>query len=173
MCAVMMESTLLAMAARKGTNSTKSIRSRDASILAMPIWLSTAVSPWPGKCLAQRRMGLAGSEWAPSMNAVTCAATSLGCWPKERILMMGLSGLLFTSATGAKIQWTPSALASLAVAAPSCQVAPRSSAALNAMLCGYLVVFETRMDAPRSKSAPTISGSRDNFCIPFRNVIIS
>jgi hypothetical protein len=41
------------------------------------------------------------SECAPSMKAFTCAATACGFSPKERMLMMGLSGLLLTSATGA------------------------------------------------------------------------
>src|SRR6266496_3271100 len=50
--------------------------------------------------------------------------------------MIGLSGLLFTSASGAKTQLMPSARASFAVKAPSKRVSSRSRAAANAMLRG-------------------------------------
>ena len=42
-----------------------------------------------------------------------------GSSPKERMLMMGLSGLLLTSASGAKIQCTPAARASSAIILPT------------------------------------------------------
>ena len=48
--------------------------------------------------------------------------------------MIGLSGLLLTSESGAKIQWTPIARASRAVAAPSARVASRSLAAPKAIM---------------------------------------
>src|ERR1035438_5825941 len=75
-------------------------RSRPAVMVARLRCVSTAVSPWPGKCFAVVSTKLRLSEWAPSMKALTCAATSCGFSPKERMLMIGLSGLLLTSATG-------------------------------------------------------------------------
>ena len=50
MCAVITESTPAAMAALNGTSSTLSRRSRSTVIVGMFMWLSTAVSPCPGKC---------------------------------------------------------------------------------------------------------------------------
>ena len=43
---------------------------------------------------------------------------AFGSSPNERTLMMGLSGLSFTSASGANIQWMPAARASRAVYLP-------------------------------------------------------
>jgi hypothetical protein len=53
------------------------------------------------------------------MNAFTIAATVFGSSPKDRVLMIGFSGLLLTSATGKNTQCTPSARASRAVTTPS------------------------------------------------------
>ena len=83
--------------------------------------------------------------------------------------MMGFRGLLLTSATGAKIQWMPSARASRAAIRPSYFVAARSFAAPNAMLCGNRVPPVTRMEAARSKSEATRSGVFASLCIWFRN----
>ncbi len=52
MWAVMIESMPSSTAAANGGSSTASHSSRVWSITGMPVWLSTAVSPWPGKCLA-------------------------------------------------------------------------------------------------------------------------
>ena len=41
------------------------------------------------------------------------------------------------------------------------------------MLYGQAVVELTRMDAPRSKSAPTSSGSLDIFCIRFSSAAMA
>ena len=46
-------------------------------------------------------------------------ATSRGSSPKERVLMIGFAGLLFTSRTGANTQWIPTARASTAVTRPT------------------------------------------------------
>ena len=74
------------------------------------------MSPWPGKCLA-----------VASMPRVLGAAhrggdqprrPAPGRSPKDRVLMIGLAGLLLTSATGAKVRWTPTARPSSAVIRP-------------------------------------------------------
>src|SRR5258708_31278589 len=87
--------------------------------------------------------------------------------------MIGLWGLLFASASGAKTQLTPSARASFAVKAPSKRVPSRSRAAAKAMLCGHAVVLLTRMEAPRSKSAETRSGTLARRCMRFRNAAMA
>ena len=114
------------MAASNGFSSTASIRSLLTLEARQARWLSMSVSPWPGKCLAVTSTRFFGSECAPSMYAATCCATSSGFSPKERMLITGFSGLLLTSATGAKIHWTPSARASRAVTSPSKRDASRS-----------------------------------------------
>ncbi|CAM5387062.1 hypothetical protein SGRIM128S_07395 [Streptomyces griseomycini] len=49
----MIESTPAAIAALKGGASMRSHSSRVWVITGSPVWLSSPVSPWPGKCLAQ------------------------------------------------------------------------------------------------------------------------
>ena len=51
MCAVMMASAPCWIAARKGTSSKDSIRSFVSASFASYMWLSSEVSPCPGKCL--------------------------------------------------------------------------------------------------------------------------
>ena len=45
-------------------------------------------------------------------------ATITGFSPNDRVLMIGLAGLLLTSATGAKLRWMPTARPSSAVIRP-------------------------------------------------------
>ena len=52
MCAVMIESMPAATAARKGGASMLSHCACVWVMTGKPVWLSVAVSPWPGKCLA-------------------------------------------------------------------------------------------------------------------------
>ena len=144
------ESTPLRMAARKGAHSTFSRRARSPLSVAMFMCVSVAVSPWPGKCFAVTMIGAAA--WAPSMKAETMAETSSGFSPNERILMIGLSGLLFTSASGKNIHWIPRARASRAVISPSRLAVAGSREAVSAMAWGKTVVASTRMEAPRSRS---------------------
>ena len=78
------------------------------------------------------------------------------------MLIIGLSGLLLTSASGANIQFTPSARASLRSGGAFQPAAiPHRGPAAKAMLYGHCVALFTRMDAPRSKSAPISSGILD------------
>src|SRR5450755_2055781 len=72
--------------------------------------------------------------------------TCLGSSPNDRVLMMGLAGFEFTSASGKKFQCTP-----------------------KAMACGKLVVPSRRVVTPRSKSAANSNGSLDSFCMRFSN----
>ena len=74
--------------------------------------VSVAVSPCPGKCFAVTSTRDPATECAPSMNADTNSRHRPGSSPYERILMIGLSGLLLTSASGKKSHWTPRARAS-------------------------------------------------------------
>ena len=57
-----MLATPAAATARKGTSSTRASRSRSCSTRGRSRWLSTLVSPWPGKCLAQ---AATPSLWRP------------------------------------------------------------------------------------------------------------
>ena len=83
--------------ARNGTSSTASRRERGCSITARSRWVSVAVSPWPGKCLAVPSMPPACIPWR---YAVAIRPTNSGSSPKERTLMIGFFGLLLTSTTG-------------------------------------------------------------------------
>ena len=90
-----------------GFNSTCSILDFGWSTTGNPEWLSTTVSPWPGKC------------FSVAMTPCCCIAltatlprfeTTSGLSEKERILMTGLLGLLFTSMLGAKLTLMPTDL---------------------------------------------------------------
>ena len=65
-----------------------------------------AVSPCPGKCFS---VATTPPACRPSTAARTIAPTRPGSSPNERMLITGLRGLLFTSATGAKFTCTPMA----------------------------------------------------------------
>ena len=54
----------------------------------------------------------------PRTYSVTNRDTVGGSSPNERMLMIGLAGLLLTSASGAKLTWMPTARPSTAAAAP-------------------------------------------------------
>ncbi|MNX83795.1 hypothetical protein D3C86_1155710 [compost metagenome] len=54
-CADMTEATSAAIAARKGGHSIASSRAREATTAGRRVCESVAVSPCPGKCLAQAR----------------------------------------------------------------------------------------------------------------------
>ena len=133
MWADMIESTPLAIAARKGAHSICSRRGLSPEMLARFMCVSVAVSPCPGKCLAVTRTFEPGAECAPSMNAETNFETSAGSSPYDLMLMMGLSGLLLTSASGKKIHCTPMARASFAVISPSTLASFGSREAANAI----------------------------------------
>ena len=64
MCDDITASMPAAIAARNGTSSTASSRARGCSTVARSRCVSTAVSPWPGKCLAVESMPPA---WIPRM----------------------------------------------------------------------------------------------------------
>ena len=122
--------------------------------------VSVAVSPCPGKCFAVVSTRAPGTECAPVMKAETKAETSAGFSPYERMLMIGLSGLLLTSASGKKSHCTPSARASFAVISPSMRASFGSRDAVKAIACGKTVVASMRIEAPRSKSAETTQRDR-------------
>ena len=135
-CAVITASTPASTAMRKGRSSTRSRRSRSAAITGSSMCESVRVSPCPGKCLAVVR---APPARAPRMKAAPSRPTASGSSPKERVLITGLSGLLFTSSTGAKSQCTPTARASAAVTRPYSKASSSSPAAPKAIVGGKLV----------------------------------
>ena len=135
-CAVITASTPASTAMRNGTSSTRSRRSRSAPMTGSSMCESVRVSPWPGKCLA---VVSAPPARAPRMKAAPSRATACGSSPKERVLITGFSGLLFTSRTGAKSQCTPTARASTAVMRPYSKASSSSFTAPKAIVGGKLV----------------------------------
>src|SRR5216683_948537 len=91
--------TPAAMAARNGASSTRSRRARSPLTVGRSRCESVLVSPWPGKCFAVERPPFSST---PRTNAATNSETRAGSSPKERVLMIGFSGLLLTSASDEK-----------------------------------------------------------------------
>ena len=73
--------------------------------------------------------------------------------------MTGLSGLLFTSATGAKTTWMPRARAASAVARARRSARSRSPVAATAIAEGPKTRSGKRIPGPASRSAATRSGT--------------
>ncbi len=94
----MIACTPAAIAARNGASSTSSSAARDRAMRGRSWCESTAVSPCPGKCLAQ---AATPASCSPVIHAAVCRATMAGSAPKDRTPITGLSGLLLTSASGA------------------------------------------------------------------------
>ena len=74
--------------------------------------------------------------------------------------MIGLSGLLFRSASGAKLTWMPTARPSTAAAVAMVSASLGSPVAPTAMICGKAVAPTMRIPGPHSRSAETSNGSR-------------
>ena len=127
--------------------------------LATPRCESVPVSPCPGKCFAAVNMPC---SFDPLINAATRLPTCTGSSPKERVLMMGLSGLLFTSATGNRFHCTPMARDSSAVIAPNLSAYAMLPVAPKAMASGKAGTELTREASPRSKSAAISKGSLES-----------
>ena len=100
MWAVMIAVTPASIAARNGSSAS----GRNVSTVGSSRCESSSVSPCPGKCLAQAATPPASS---PATNAATWRATSSASEPNERTPMIGLSAVVFTSATGAKSRLMP------------------------------------------------------------------
>jgi len=86
------------------------------------------------------------------------------------MLITGLRGLLFTSATGAKFTGTPSARDSIAVMRASSRTSRSASAPAIAPIAicrGNAVAPEMRKPTPVSKSAVFSSGTRESACSRF------
>ena len=109
MCDVMTMSTPQSTAARKGTSSRRPSAWRSPSTRARPRCVSMLLSPCPGKCLAA---AMIPASWRPATAARTCRATASGSSPNDRMPMMEFSGLLFTSAAGARSAFRPAARSS-------------------------------------------------------------
>ena len=96
-CALITEAAPAATAARNGT-SHGLVAGSPRSTSGRSWWLSTPVSPWPGKCLAQARTP---ADWSPATQAAVCRATRAGSVPKLRTPMTGFAASTLTSASGA------------------------------------------------------------------------
>src|SRR3954471_11122246 len=154
MCAVMIDRTPAAMAARNGTISRRSSRARSASTAGTSRWESCEVAPWPGKCFAH---AATPASCRPFTAAVMCRATSSGSEPNARVPMIGLSSAVFTSADGAKSRLTPAPRSSAPSERCTRQVVPGSSRAPSAALPGYglPVSCASRVTSPPSSSMET------------------
>ena len=88
-------------------------------------FLLVHVATWISPSLTALRLlsvvfAVASIPWSciPRISAATRRPTCAGSWPNERVLMIGLSGLLLMSATGANARWMPTARPSIAVTRP-------------------------------------------------------
>ena len=124
MCAVMIDCTPAAIAARNGSSPA----SRSPTSTGSSRWESCAVEPCPGQCFAQAATPLLCS---PRTHAATWRATSSASEPNARVPITGFAGT-FTSATGARFQFTPTAASSAAIDAATFSVRPGSSTAPSA-----------------------------------------
>lgn len=132
MCAVITAGACAARAT-KGTSSSARSAGSDLSTRGSAWCESTWVSPWPGKCFTQQATP---SRAAPRIQAPARRATACGSLPKLRSAMTGLAGLLFTSTTGAKFQFTPRWRRPRATAAPTCSASRSSPIAPSAIAAG-------------------------------------
>ena len=116
---------------------------------------STAVSPWPGKCLAQaatpcrcvpadERSDVAGDERRGRRRSSARRSP-------------GSSGFVFTSATGARFRFTPARASSPAIAAATSSVSAGSSTTPSARLPGkeLPVAASSLVTSPPSSSIAT------------------
>ena len=127
---------------------------------------SAARGGCPARCRRARgsawRRPRRPAAWSPSTHAATCAATRSGSVPKLRVPITGLSGLVFTSATGPRSRSMPTAASSAPIAWPVARVRSRSSAAPSAAgpSTGLPVSACSRVTSPPSSStATTASGA--------------
>ena len=157
----MTSSTPAATAAWNGARSSRNKAASGLSTCGISRWLSAAVSPWPGKCLAQATMPPA---WAPATAAATCMATRLGTSPKERVSMIGESQFRLTSAQGPSTQLKPA----LRISTPNTWYIAAVSVVLSALPSARLpgpVVDSgvSTLQAP-SWSTPSSSGGAERRC---------
>jgi hypothetical protein len=136
----------------------------------MPVWLSVAVSPWPGKCLAVDT--IRPSRWYPFTWAATSSATSAGSDEIERTPITGLSGFTLTSASGAKSVVMPTDFSSRPPIAPAVRANAAERVAPSAIPPGNWVAGgPTRTTEPYSWSVPICSGmpvlASEAACKPF------
>ena len=150
-CEVITAAVPASTAAANGSSSLATSTESSTSRTGRLRWLSCAVSPWPGKCLTHAATPV---SWSPSSQAATCTATFAGSAPKLRTPITGLSGLLFTSATGPRSRSIPTAASSAPIARPVARVRTRSSATPSAAgpSTGLPVEAWSRVTSPPSSS---------------------
>ena len=132
-CPGIMASDPAPMAATNGGRS----RTRRSCIVPATVassrWLSPAVLPCPGKCLAQ---AATPADCRPATAAATCRATSAGSEPNDRVPTTRLPSGASTSAHGARSVLMPSRARSVPIAAYTDLVSATSSTAPSAALPG-------------------------------------
>jgi hypothetical protein len=101
------------------------------------------------------------ADWRPSVTAAPKSLTSAGSAPNDRGPITGLSGLLFTSSTGARSKLIPRALICRPTASPNSRARDSLPVAPRAMLLGGTAPKGTRVEVPPSWSAAISSGMPD------------
>ena len=113
-------------AAANGTSSTARSRSGPWGTVGSARWLSTAVSPCPGKCLPQ---AATPSACRAATKAAPIRATRGASSLKARAPMTGLAGFVSTSSTGARSTSMFTARSSRPMTRPAAAAARSGSAA--------------------------------------------
>ena len=103
-CEVITAAVPASIAAANGTSSRAASVDMSTFSTGSARWLSTAVSPCPGKCLAH---AATPADCSPRVHAATWTAASDAEDPKLRVPITGLSALEFTSATGPRSRVMP------------------------------------------------------------------
>ena len=130
MCEVITEAIPASTAAANGTSS-RAAQRRQVGVDGRQL----EVAVLRGVAVAREVLGAGGDARPPggrSTQAATCARDRAGSVPKLRVPITGLSGLLFTSATGPRSRSMPTAASSAPMARPVSRVRSRSSAAPSA-----------------------------------------
>lgn len=160
MWAIMMNSAPFSMAFLKGIKSHESSSAFVRLIMGRALWESTAVSPWPGKCL---KVAVTPFCSKPSARAWDILATMFGSSEKLRRPMTGLLGFEKTSASGAISTLTPTTRSSSARILPMALAWFRSPVSPTEYMSGmsvglWSVMLCKRWTRPPSSSVVIMSG---------------
>ena len=170
MCAVMMESTPCAMAASKGFSSIASMWSRSLSSSARSRWLSTCGVAVAGKMFGGHQHSIVGI----GVRAVDVRGDVAR--DGVRIFAVGANvddGIIGIAVDVGDRRENPLDAQSAGLAGRGQPFIARGLEIVGRAV-GHVVRESgrcplTRMEAPRSKSAPTISGIFASFCMRFRS----
>ena len=138
---LIMAGTPAPIAARNGISSHDSSCASVFSMRGRPMCESTAVSPWPGKCLPQQRIP---PFRYPSTAFAPKSAARFGSSPKLRTPITGFMGLEFTSRSGARLKFTPTPRSCRAVISAARAAFSGFPVAARAMLPGTFTASHGR-----------------------------